>query len=180
MKNKSPEEIADIFEHFTSYRLSRKEAVMIHETMQPGYYPYPGDFIEMPQAQLGRALAHSKYGKNDRGVYVAEVRRGNVGFTSTNHTAEDQFLLAYGAKARDLGLGRHVDNTYLFKVMCRVLGGFPRESFHDGGRGAPPDQKPPRRPSGDVTCGCMSPERSAEKPHGQPGLYEANVIDSYR
>jgi alkaline phosphatase len=45
-----------------------------------------------------------------------------VGFTSCNHTAEDQLLLAYGHKAKELGIDRLVENIDLFTVMCRVFG----------------------------------------------------------
>jgi alkaline phosphatase len=55
-------------------------------------------------------------------VETAELRRGNVGFTSTNHTAEDQIVLAYGYGVKQFGLNRHIDNTYLFDVMCRFMG----------------------------------------------------------
>jgi alkaline phosphatase len=71
---------------------------------------------------LGKALAHSIYSKNGEGVETASLRRGNVGFTSTNHTAEDQIVLAYGYEAKQLGLNRYIDNTYLFNVMCRFMG----------------------------------------------------------
>jgi len=91
---------------------------MIQQAMQPDYHPYPGDFIVQPDGIMGRILADSHYGKGGAPL----VRRGNVGFTSTNHTAEDQIILAYGHRAQELGLGRHVDNTYLFSVMCDFIG----------------------------------------------------------
>jgi len=53
---------------------------------------------------------------------VGAIRRGNVGFTSCNHTAEDQLQLAYGHKAKEFEMDRLVDNTYLFEVMCRYFG----------------------------------------------------------
>ena len=122
LRKKSIPEIGDIIEHFTSYRLTARELAMIHESMQPGYLSYPGDFGNMPEAMLGRALAHSEYGRDEKGNIRARIRRGNVGFTSTNHTAEDQLILAYGAGAQELGLGRYIDNTYVFTAMCRYLG----------------------------------------------------------
>ncbi|MFN3921705.1 MAG: alkaline phosphatase, partial [Caldimicrobium sp.] len=124
MKGKSPKEIKDIFEHYTTFNLTDREAEMIFEAMQPNYEPYPGDFIYMPDAILGKILAHSVYSKNEKGKIKrpALVRRGNVGFTSTNHTAEDQILIAFGYKAKELGLGRYVDNTYLFQAMCQYFG----------------------------------------------------------
>jgi len=124
MKGKTAKEIRDIFEHYTTYTLSDREAATVHESMQPGYEPYPGDFVYQPDAILGKALAHNIYGKDEKGKTKkpAILRRGNVGFTSTNHTAEDQILLAYGYKARELGIGRYIDNTHLFNVMCRFFG----------------------------------------------------------
>ncbi|MFN3480948.1 MAG: alkaline phosphatase [Thermodesulfovibrionales bacterium] len=124
IKGKTAEEIRDIFEHYTTYTLSDREAAMVHESMQPGYEPYPGDFVYQPDAILGKALAHNIYGKDEKGKTKrpAILRRGNVGFTSTNHTAEDQILLAYGYKAKHLGLDRHVDNTCLFQAMCKYFG----------------------------------------------------------
>ncbi|MDI6725629.1 MAG: alkaline phosphatase [Smithellaceae bacterium] len=117
-RNSSAAEVRDIFEKYTSFRISDLEAAMIQQAMQPDYQPYPGDFIVQPDGIMGRILADSHYGKGG----LPLLRRGNVGFTSTNHTAEDQILLAYGHRAQELGLGRHVDNTYLFSAMCDYFG----------------------------------------------------------
>jgi alkaline phosphatase len=122
MKGKTAAEIRDIFDYHTTYKLSEDEASVIHESMQPDYQSYPGDFIYLPDALLGKALAHSIYRKNREGVETASLRRGNIGFTSTNHTAEDQIVLTYGYEAKQLGLNRYIDNTYLFNVMCRFMG----------------------------------------------------------
>lgn len=124
MKGKTTNDIKNIFEHYTTYTLSDKEAAMVYESMQPGYESYPGDFVYQPDAMLGRALSHSIYDKDENGKtkIPAIVRRGNVGFTSTNHTAEDQIFLAYGYRARELGINRYMDNTLIFNVMCRFFG----------------------------------------------------------
>lgn len=124
MKGKTAKEIKDIFEHYTTFTLSEREAEMVHESMQSGYEPYPGDFIYQPDAILGKALSHSIYSKDEKGKIKrpSVLRRGNVGFTSTNHTAEDQILLAYGYKARELGINRFIDNTNLFDAMCKFFG----------------------------------------------------------
>ncbi|MFN3534593.1 MAG: hypothetical protein ACK4WB_04300, partial [Desulfatiglandales bacterium] len=74
--------------------------------MSEDYQPYPGDFLYFPDALLGRALAHSVYNKREEGMPKALLRRGNVGFTSTNHTGEDQILLAFGKDAKNLDLDR--------------------------------------------------------------------------
>ena len=121
MKGKTTREIKDIFEHYTSYGISDNEASMIYEAMQPGYSPYPGDFIYQPDAAMGKILSHSLYSGNGEKTGPV-IRRGNVGFTSTNHTAEDQIVLSYGKRAKDLGLDKYIDNTYLFEAMCKYFG----------------------------------------------------------
>jgi alkaline phosphatase len=118
MKGKGAPEIADIIREYTGFSIGQDESRMIADAMSPDYTPYPGDFIYQPDATLAKILSHSAYGKDGK----AGIRRGNVGFTSCNHTAEDQLLLAYGHKARELGMDRLVDNTYLFDAMCRYFG----------------------------------------------------------
>ncbi|NVN90124.1 MAG: alkaline phosphatase [Desulfuromonadales bacterium] len=122
LKGKGTADIAEIIRAYTGHAISQAEAKMVSEAMSADFAPYPGDFIYQPDATLGKILSHSDSGKNARGEQIASVRRGNVGFTSCNHTAEDQLLLAFGHRARDLGMDRLVDNTYLFEVMCRYFG----------------------------------------------------------
>lgn len=123
-KETTPAEIKDIFEHFTTFRITDEEASMIQAAMQPDYKPFfHGDYVIQPDAVMGKILAHSLYAKRKEVMEgPALIRRGNVGFTSTNHTGEDQILLSYGYKAKQLGLHRHVDNTYLFSAMCEFFG----------------------------------------------------------
>lgn len=123
-RDSSRGEIRDVFEQFTTFKISNEEASMIQAAMQPDYKPFHGDYLIQPDAVMGMILAHSVYPKIV-GVSVegpAQIRRGNVGFTSTNHTGEDQIVLAYGYKADQLGLNRLVDNTYLFTAMCKFFG----------------------------------------------------------
>jgi alkaline phosphatase len=122
MRGKEAGEIRDIVRHYTGFAIEQSEAQMIKDAMARDYNPYPGDFIYQPDATLAKILTHNSYGKDSKGQAAALIRRGNVGFTSCNHTAEDQLLLAYGNKARELGMDRLVDNTYLFEVMCRYFG----------------------------------------------------------
>jgi alkaline phosphatase len=122
MKGQSATDIAAIVREYTGFAIDPDEARMIVEAMAPDYLPYPGDFIYQPDATLGKILNQSRYAKNAKGEPATLVRRGNVGFTSCNHTAEDQLLLAYGHRAKEMGMDRHVDNTYLFEVMCRYFG----------------------------------------------------------
>lgn len=123
-KETTPAEIKDIFEHFTTFRITDEEASMIQAAMQPDYKPFHGDYLIQPDAVMGKILAHSLYVKRKEVMVEGPslIRRGNVGFTSTNHTGEDQILLSYGYKAKQLGLGRLVDNTYLFHAMCEFFG----------------------------------------------------------
>ncbi|HOV90370.1 MAG TPA: alkaline phosphatase [Syntrophorhabdaceae bacterium] len=124
IKGKSAKEIQDIFEYYTTYKISNQEAEMITASMQPDYMSFPGDFVYQPDAVMGKILCHSIYNKNSKGSikkpYV--LRRGNVGFTSTNHTGEDQIIIAFGHKAKEFGLGRFIDNTQVFHGMCRYFG----------------------------------------------------------
>jgi alkaline phosphatase len=123
-QDSSPAEIKDIFEHFTSYRISDEEASLLCRCMQPEYINSYGDYTIQPEATMGRILAHSLYEKIWQIYWDGKtlLRRGNVGFTSCHHTGEDQLLLSYGYKSKELGLGRNVDNTYLFSVMCEFFG----------------------------------------------------------
>ena len=122
MKGKGAPDIAEIVREYIGFAISRDESKLIVDAMAIDCAPFPGDFIYQPDATLAKILAHSVYGKNDKGESAAIIRRGNVGFTSCNHTAEDQLLLAYGHKAHELGMDRLVDNTYLFEVICRYFG----------------------------------------------------------
>jgi alkaline phosphatase len=117
LKNKTTAEIKDIVSQYTTFNdLTDAEAQMIYDSMQPDYQPYPGDFSYLAETVLGKVLAHSKYGATG-----AEIRRGNVGFTSNNHTAEDQIVLIYGKRSRELGVTAYIDNTDLFNVMCNFF-----------------------------------------------------------
>jgi alkaline phosphatase len=123
-KDASLAEIKDLFEQFTTYKISDEEASMISRSMQPEYRLYHGDYIIQPEATMGKILAHSIYERISDIFWdgKALLRRGNVGFTSTHHTGEDQIVLSYGYKSKEIGLGRYVDNTYLFTAMCEFFG----------------------------------------------------------
>lgn len=123
-RDASPAEIKDVFEYCTTFKISDEEASMISRSMQPEYRLYHGDYVIQPEATMGRILAHSIYEKTSDIFWdgKALLRRGNVGFTSSHHTGEDQIVLSYGYKSKELGLARHVDNTYLFTAMCEFFG----------------------------------------------------------
>jgi alkaline phosphatase len=117
LKNKTMSEIRDIITGYTTFNdLTDAEVQMIYDSLQPGYQPYPGDFNYLAETVLGKVLSHSKYGPAG-----AEIRRGNVGFTSNNHTAEDQIALIHGKRAHEMGIAGYIDNTDLFEVMCRFF-----------------------------------------------------------
>ncbi|HET6352562.1 MAG TPA: alkaline phosphatase [Coriobacteriia bacterium] len=114
LKNKSIAEIKSIVAQHTGFNdLLDAEAQMIYDSLQPGFKHYPGDFTYLAETQLGRILGHSDYSLG--------IRRGNVQFTSNNHTAEDQLVLVHGKHAAKAGLRGYVDNTALFGIMCRHL-----------------------------------------------------------
>jgi alkaline phosphatase len=122
-KDASLVEIKDLFEQFTTYKISDEEAAMISQSMQPGFRLFHGDYVIQPEATMGKILAHSVYEKISEIFWdgKALLRRGNVGFTSTHHTGEDQIVLSYGHRSKELGLGRYMDNTYLFHAMCKFF-----------------------------------------------------------
>ncbi|GAB6125713.1 alkaline phosphatase [Humidesulfovibrio idahonensis] len=118
MQGKSAGEIQTLLTEMSGFPISPADAELVIQAMQPDFQPFPGDFIYQPDATMGRILAHSVYPKQG----APTIRRGNVGFTSCNHTAEDQMLLVYGHKAKEQGVDRLVENTELFNVMCRAFG----------------------------------------------------------
>jgi len=119
MQGKGAAEIRELVAEMSGFPIGADDAALILAAMQPDFKPFPGDFIYQPDGTIGRILAHSQYPK---GKGAPTVRRGNVGFSSCNHTGEDQVLLVYGHKAKELGLDRSVENIALFPTMCRVFG----------------------------------------------------------
>lgn len=122
MKGKDVSTIKDIFESHTKVRISLDEAVEIWQKLND---PQPNvvvdDFEYEPQATMGRILRASMY--EARGEIMSRIlRRGNVGFTSTNHTAEEQWLVIRGPKKMVEKIEGYIDNTGLFRVMCEYLG----------------------------------------------------------
>ncbi len=118
MKGGSVGDIQTILAEMSGFPISPADAEMVAQAMRPGYRSFPGDFIYQPDATIGRILADSQYPPHG----APTVRRGNVGFTSCNHTAEDQLLLVYGHRAKEQGLDRLVENTDLYGVLCRAFG----------------------------------------------------------
>jgi len=115
LKKKTPSEIQSIVKQYTTFDIAGFEAQMIYDSLQPGFKHYPGDFSYLAETVLGKILAHNDSAANP------PIRRGNVGFTSNNHTAEDQLVVIYGSAGRAMGVPGYVDNTDLFKVMCKFF-----------------------------------------------------------
>lgn len=118
LKGKNAQQTQDILTESTGFAIGLDEAEMVLAAMEPGYGGFTGDYVYQPDATIGLLLARNAKAKDGK----AGLRRGNVGFTSTNHTAEDQTLLAYGHRARELNLARLLDNTELFDTMCAYFG----------------------------------------------------------
>jgi alkaline phosphatase len=110
LKNKTEGEIKDIVKANTTFDITDSEAKLIYDSLQPGFKHYPGDFNYLAETVLAKILAHSDYS--------AGIRRGNVGFTSNNHTAEDQIVLIHGLSAHTLDVPAYIDNTDLYNIMC--------------------------------------------------------------
>jgi alkaline phosphatase len=118
MKGKGAAEVRELMAESSGFAISMDDAERVVRAMQPGYELTTGDYVYQPDATLGQIMGYSAYPKHG----APSVRRGNVGFTSCNHTAEDMALLAYGRKAGELGLNRLVENIALFDAMCRYFG----------------------------------------------------------
>ena len=128
MTGKSAKEIKDIFEYYTKCPITDDEAQAIYDGLNNPRDSFENDFWYEPEATMGFILRKSKYRANVKTEKIekpALLRRGNVGFTGTNHTAEDQLVVMYGGKGRYFrltGMKSRLDNTDLFYVMTRYLG----------------------------------------------------------
>lgn len=122
MKNKDMKTVKDIFETYSQQKISSEEAEEIFNKLNNKKKIVINDIWYEPEATMGRILAKSIYDyEEEKLMKPAKQRRGNVGFTSTNHTAEDQLALIYGKKSYAGDLKNFIDNTELFSVMCRHL-----------------------------------------------------------
>ncbi len=117
-KGKSPQEIKDIFEQYTGQSITNEEAYLIYDKYNNPPSVLSNNYLYEPEATMGRILAACQ---TDAKTEKTLVLRGNIGFTSTTHTAEDQLTLIY-ALSRSLKVPARIDNTDLFYIMCRWLG----------------------------------------------------------
>ncbi|MCX8084596.1 MAG: alkaline phosphatase [Calditerrivibrio sp.] len=123
MKKQDQKSIKEIFEQYTSTKISPEEADAIFKGLNEKKEYTINDIWYEPEATMGRILAHSKYQSSGEKLSKPAIsRRGNVNWTSTNHTAEDQIVIAYGHKAHELGIKSYIDNTDLYFAMSKFLG----------------------------------------------------------
>lgn len=123
MKNQDISTVKEIFENYTQQKINLEEAEEIFKKLNEKRRIVINDIWYEPEATMGRILAKSIYDyDNERPMKPAKERRGNVGFTSTNHTAEDQLVLIYAKKSCVVELKNLVDNTELYSLMCNYLG----------------------------------------------------------
>ncbi|MEF3255211.1 MAG: alkaline phosphatase [Deferribacterales bacterium] len=124
MKGETLDRVKDIFEFYTKQNITNDEAEQLFKALNEKRTYIDNDFVYEPEATMGLLLRKSRYNIGEgkyKLVKPAELRRGNVGFTSTNHTAEDQLTIIYSAKKR-LYYPSRIDNTDLFRVMTNHLG----------------------------------------------------------
>ncbi|GAB5047225.1 alkaline phosphatase [Thermodesulfovibrio sp. TK110] len=123
MKKQDMKTIKEIFEHYTQQSISEEEVQEIYRHLNEKRKVVVNDIWYEPDATMGRILRASIYNYEEENVKPPCIlRRGNVGFTSTNHTAEDQLLIVYGKKFSGYELKSFVDNTELFHLMTSYIG----------------------------------------------------------
>ncbi len=125
IKGKTAKELKEVFEHYTNIQITDQEAEMIYNSTDPDFVLKEGDYIYQPDATMGRILASSIYKERDKEnhpIGKASIRRGNVGFTSTNHTGEDVIFLAHGNSVKSMNIKGLMDNTNIFHIMCSFFG----------------------------------------------------------
>lgn len=123
MKNQDLKTVKDLFETYTQHKISAEEAEEIYNKLNSKRKIVINDIWYEPEATMGKILAKSIYDyDNEKLMKPAKERRGNIGFTSTNHTAEDQLVLVYSKKFNIPPLKNLIDNTELYSLMCNYLG----------------------------------------------------------
>lgn len=123
MKKQDLKTVKEIFENYTKTNITNEEAEAIYAGLNNKKEFTINDIWYEPEATMGRILAHSKYQSHgEKLTKPALARRGNINWTSTNHTGEDQLVLAYGHRVHDLGIRGYIDNTELFNSMMKFIG----------------------------------------------------------
>ncbi|AEE14878.1 Alkaline phosphatase [Thermodesulfobium narugense DSM 14796] len=123
--NKSPKEVQDIVEYYTGFYIDPDEAQMIIDSRSPEYNGVTGNYLyrAYESCALGAVLAKCAYQVSEDGDQKGKalLRRGNIYFVSTTHTGEDQVVMAYGYRSRELLPSRRIENTELYNVMLSFL-----------------------------------------------------------
>lgn len=124
MKNQDINTVKEIFESYTQYEISQQEAEEIYRKLNEKRTVIINDVWYEPESTFGMILRKSVYDyeKEDKPKKPAKIRRGNIGFTSTNHTAEDQLAVIYGKNSLGSKLKNLIDNTDLYYLMVEYLG----------------------------------------------------------
>ncbi len=124
MRNQDLKTVKDIFEFYTKMEISSQEAEEIYSKLNNKRTLIVNDIWYEPEATMGNILRKSVYDyeKEDKLKKPAKVRRGNIGFTSTNHTAEDQLTVINGKESFGTKLKNFIDNTDLYYAMTEYLG----------------------------------------------------------
>ncbi|MCX7858248.1 MAG: hypothetical protein N2513_09800 [Deltaproteobacteria bacterium] len=123
MKGQDMYTVRQIFEEYTGHSISSEEAEEIFRKLNETKKTIMSDIVYEAEAAMGRILMKSIYGASgDRYIVPPTLRRGDIGFTSTNHTGEDQIVVFYPEDALPIEVPSCVDNTALFGIMCRYFG----------------------------------------------------------
>lgn len=123
MKKQDVNVVKNIFETYTQHIISKDEAEEIFMKLNGKKNVVINDIWYEPEATMGRILGKSIYDYEEEKLKIpAKERRGNVGFTSTNHTAEDQLAIVYGKKFYGANLKNLIENTDIYYLMCEYLG----------------------------------------------------------
>ncbi|MCS7280737.1 MAG: alkaline phosphatase [Desulfobacterota bacterium] len=123
MKKKDLSTVKEIFETYTRRAITIEEAQEIFKKLNEPHNVALFDVWYEPEATMGRILMKSVYAKDGDNLKSSpEIRRGNVGFTSTNHTAEDQIAIFYPKSSLPWKIPPYIDNTDIFRVLCGYFG----------------------------------------------------------
>lgn len=126
LHGKGEKEVKEIVENLTGFAISDREAEEIIKSLEPAEHGITGNYLyrAYDTSALGAILARCRYPITKSGDHHGkpEIRRGNIYFVSTTHTAEDQLVLAYGYKAQELIPPTRIENTYLFNVLLSFFG----------------------------------------------------------
>ncbi len=118
---KSPSEVQSIVEEYTGFKITPDEAQLVLESRNPDFNGITGNYLykAYDSCALGAVLARCQYALSKDGDQTGKpiLRRGNIHFVSTTHTGEDQVVVAYGYRAKELVPTYRIDNIDLNKTI---------------------------------------------------------------